>query len=276
MSNMSEDPVAYWNDSAGPKWANIQEPIDRMMTPITTELMAQLAPQLGESAIDVGCGTGELSELLADKVGSTGQVLAVDVSEPLLKKAQERLSKVSHVKFLLADAGTTPFKPESDILTSRFGVMFFPDPVTAFSNLRSALNPKKGRMVFVCWQAPNNNRWLQLTSEVFPEMPPQLPDGDVPGPFSLASPDKQRAILSAAGFKNINIHPFETHLSWGETVETALNLVTQVGPFSRILSDAQPEEHPYLLERITDFLTKEYANGPRFYQTAAWITHGHV
>ena len=130
----------YWNSVAGQKWVKYDEEMTSSLRPMTFDLLRRSAMGPGIDLLDVGCGAGSTTEQIAHSVGPTGTVLGLDISEPPLSVARNRCAALSHVHFLNADAQVYPFAPESfDLLMSRFGVMFFSDPFTAFANLLNAL-----------------------------------------------------------------------------------------------------------------------------------------
>ena len=137
----SGDPNAaqleYWNGPAGERWAATWKVIDRAEAAITEELLALAAPRAGERVLDVGCGAGSPTLALRERVGPGGAVTGIDISAPLLAVARARAAGTG-VTFLEADAAVHAFRPEHDLVFSRFGVMFFAEPEAAFANLRRA------------------------------------------------------------------------------------------------------------------------------------------
>ena len=144
----NETEIAYWNGAGGRNWVHRQEGQDTILAPILRAAIERAAVREGERVVDVGCGTGATSIELGERVGLSGHVLGVDVSEPMLARAAERLPTDVPVEFMRADATTYRFKPAAfDLMFSRFGVMFFAEPARAFTNLRTALRPG-GRLAF--------------------------------------------------------------------------------------------------------------------------------
>jgi ubiquinone/menaquinone biosynthesis C-methylase UbiE len=134
--------ITYWNEQTGPKWVANQERLDRMIGPFGQAAMVALEIVGGERVIDVGCGCGDTTLMLARQVGPRGAVLGVDVSSVMLAHARSRAAGVGNARFVAADAQTHTLDPGHDALFSRFGIMFFADPTAAFTNLRRVDRPR--------------------------------------------------------------------------------------------------------------------------------------
>lgn len=228
----------YWNDTAGPTWAQFQSPLDRQLAPLGRAAMAALALKAGERVLDIGCGAGATSLELAAAVAPDGEVLGADISDTLLAVARQRAQGVRGVSFLQADAQTHPFAPASfDAVFSRFGVMFFADPPAAFANLLRALKPG-GRLAFVCWRRPDENPIMTLPMAAalahVPAPPP--PEPGAPGPFAFADPEHVRRILGAAGFNAIDLAPHDEKIGGGD-LDTVVDMALRVGPLGALLRD---------------------------------------
>jgi SAM-dependent methyltransferase len=241
----NEAEVTYWNSVGGRRWVERQQSQDIVLGAILQATLERAQLQRGERVVDIGCGTGASSIALAERVGAPGQVLGVDVSAPMLARAAERLPPGAPVKFVLADATTYRFEPASfDLLFSRFGVMFFAEPVRAFANLGTALRPS-GRLAFACWRKFDENPWLQVPLRAALEHVPPLPrpGPEDPGPFSFASEQRVHRILADAGFQSVVLEPrdFALDIACGGGIEEALQAAMALGPTSRALQDQGPE-----------------------------------
>lgn len=243
MSNAEQ--VEYWNSKVGDTWARMQERLDRAFTPVTTALLSLAAPQAGETALDVGCGSGETTLALAGAVGEHGSVIGVDISEQLLGRARERAEALlSDAEFRNADAASLDDEGDFDLIVSRFGVMFFDNPVAAFANLQRLAAPA-GRLVFACWQPPAENLWATLPMQVLGGLIAEMPAADphAPGPFAFADPARVHAILAEAGWHDIAFDdlPFAMVVGEGEDpVAAAVQFNLRIGPAARAVRDAGP------------------------------------
>jgi SAM-dependent methyltransferase len=229
----------YWNASAGQRWTDHQEHQDQVLRPVSDRLMAVAAPKPGDRVIDVGCGCGATTIDFAARVSPGGEVLGLDISEPMLARARERAPQNLPIRFERADATVYDFEPNgADLVASRFGVMFFADPARSFANLRRGLKPG-GRLAFACWREARQNPWLILPLREATKHAPPLPETNPedPGPFAFASEARVRGILGDAGFADIVLEPqdLELDIAAGAGLDTAVRAAMIIGPTSRIL-----------------------------------------
>jgi SAM-dependent methyltransferase len=234
-----------WNGIDGEYWTSNQDRLDRTLAPVTGPLLAFAAPRVGSTVIDAGCGCGASTIELTRAVGAAGRVVGIDLSEPMLAAAAERLRQFPNANFLLGDAAELPLRDlGAELIVSRFGVMFFGDPVAAFANLRTGLAPG-GRLRFACWRPIHENPWLQIPLHAVYEHVPRLPkpDPEEPGPFSFADTTRVKRILTAAGFTEPAFTPLDIHmdLEAGGTLEDAVIQSSAMGPTKKALVD-QPDD----------------------------------
>ena len=264
-----DDPTSYWNDQAGPVWVAQQEQLDLLMDPLGLKLMDWAAVAPGERVLDVGCGCGSTSIELAERVGSRGSIVGVDISAPMLERARQRSSLP---RWLQADAGTQSFDTPFDLIFSRFGVMFFSDPAAAFGHLRSLL-AEQGRLAFVCWRPMALNPLFHLGLEAArPFLPlPEPSPPEAPGPFSLAPEGKIDKLLSEAGFAQVQVTAWDSHLG-GTDIETMSHFLLQVGPVAPLVRQSPPPLVDQIRQRLRELL-KAYTReeGQIFLPTSTWL-----
>lgn len=253
------DQIAYWNGPNGQRWTDRQAEQDVLLAPVSKALIDRTAAKAGDRILDVGCGFGSTSIALAQQVAPSGFVLGIDISGPMLARARELAPKGAPVDFALADATVYPFDPESfDLLVSRFGVMFFAEPVVSFANLRRALRPS-GRLAFACWREPRENPWmmapLQAIYRHVPKLPLQGPED--PGPFAFASEERVNRILGDAGFKAIAMEPvaLSFDIAVGRGLDAAVQAALQIGPGSRALDGHPAETRAAAAKSVKEMLT---------------------
>jgi ubiquinone/menaquinone biosynthesis C-methylase UbiE len=269
--------IDYWNDLAGNNWTDMQEQLDSQLLPYAEAVFGAAAVKPGEHGIDVGCGCGATTLELARRVGPGGEALGIDVSSVMLERARSRAREagLANARFECADAQTHPFTPARfDLLISRFGVMFFDDPPTAFNNLRRALKPG-GRLAFVCWQAGASNPWMLLpTMAVMQHVTIEAPaDPLAPGPFAFADVERVRGILEQAGFTNVKADAFlrDMVVGGGPDVEDALRMLMRLGPASRALAQVDAATRKAAIDAVREVLAPfQTADGVRM-ASAAWV-----
>ncbi|MGD9603680.1 MAG: class I SAM-dependent methyltransferase [Gammaproteobacteria bacterium] len=271
-NSMHSEMARFWNESGGRRWSANIERVERMLEPLSAALLEFAAPRQGEQVLDVGCGGGLTSKAFADAVGPTGAVTGLDVSAVILEVARARFGDVPNLRFVQEDAGSTRFAPASlDLVTSRFGVMFFPAPVDAFRNLRTALKPE-GRLRFVCWQALALNPWMRLLAEaaftVLPRPEPTPPNA--PGPFGLADETYLRGVLAGAGFGDIEVRAHRVTLDLGP-VEAAVQQMTQMGPAAQAFEDADDSSRERVCDAMRAAVTPHAAGGTVRLDGATWL-----
>lgn len=175
----------------------------------------------GDRVLDIGCGTGQTTREAA-AVATT--VLGVDISAQMLERAR-RLGEPdqSNITYLVAGAQTHSF-PESyfDLAISRFGVMFFADPVVAFTNIASALRPG-ARICFMVWQRYELNEWATAISEAI-----GAPRSGGPDPFVLADPVATERILAESGFVDVTFSDVEQPVFYGADSAAAFEAITRL------------------------------------------------
>jgi ubiquinone/menaquinone biosynthesis C-methylase UbiE len=243
--DLNADQIAYWNGPGGQHWTDRQQTQDVLLAPISDILIDRARAKPGERIIDVGCGCGATTIALAQKAGPTGHVFGVDISAPMLARARQVAPAGLPVDFVLADATVYPFDPaSSDLLVSRFGVMFFAEPALSFANMRKALRPS-GRLTFACWREPRDNPWMMAPLQAAYKHVPKLPQlgPEDPGPFSFAAEQRVHRILGAAGFSGVAMEPCNLSLdvAVGRGLDAAVVSALEIGPASRAL-EGQPSD----------------------------------
>ena len=199
----------YWDGDAGRHWVAQAERYDTINRRFGELVVEALAPQPGANVLDIGCGNGAVALQVALRVGSGGSVLGLDLSGPMLAIARQRAADagLTRARFEQGDAQVYPLPNASfDGVTSRFGVMFFNDPVAAFANLARATR-QGGRLAFACWQELAANEWLMVPAgAALQHVPlPELGAPGAPGPFSFADPARVHEVLEGAGWTSVEL-----------------------------------------------------------------------
>lgn len=238
MENHNSQPASTPDQLRVAAWAEVRDVLELQLAPLGQRGLAALAPRPGESIVDLGCGGGETALELARAVAPGGTVLGIDLSAAVLAYAQRKAKGCESLRLVQADVQSYPFEPSSfDAAFSRFGVMFFGDPMAAFANIHRSLKPN-GRLAFVCWRALEENALdLVPLRAASPHLLPQpAPDPDRPGPFAFAKADRVRRILESAGFAEIDIAAHDEPVGSGD-LETMLAVCSRVGALGKILRE---------------------------------------
>jgi SAM-dependent methyltransferase len=235
----------YWNEIAGPRWVAAPGFRERRNQESLALLLARLGLVGGESVLEVGCGTGALTLPLAAAVGEHGSIVGIDISEPMLRVARQRVEErgLQNVTLRLGDAQVFAFEPSAfDLATSRMGVMFFADPTAAFRNIGTALKPG-GRLVFACWAPLAENRHWLISYDIAVRYlgPPAPPPAHEPGPLAFGDPDYIHQVLAAAGFVEVNVDRAHPTITCGSPEEEARQAL-MMGPTARLIEEKKPTE----------------------------------
>lgn len=275
-SGPNADQIRYWNDIAGAKWLALQDQLDAQAAAFAHEAMERLHVASGERVLDVGCGCGSTTLELAHRVGESGHVTGIDISSVMLARAREvaRARSVTNIDFLDADAQSHDFGTSRfDLSFSRFGVMFFTDPVAAFANLRRTLAPN-GRIGFVCWQTLDRNPCMKVPLDaVAPHIAIKRPPPGAPGPFAFGDRDRVQSILEQAGFEDIHISPMEQPMIIGglKDLDEASEFSMQLGPAGASIREAPPESLPIVRAAIRAALAPFHTSEGVRLDAALWF-----
>jgi len=269
---LAAEQAAFWNGPGGQGWLAAYGRIERSIASFSEVVLAAAAARPGERAIDVGCGTGATTAALAGAVGAPdGHVLGVDISQPLIEAARAR--QVANATFALGDAAVHPFDARSvDLVFSRFGVMFFADPVAAFRNLRSALRPD-GRLVFLCWRTPQENPWgLVPVRAAQPFLPPiPRPGPEDPGQYSFGDRNRVARLLGEAGFGAPVFEPVDRPVWMGGSVAEVVEGSGRFGPLARAFAEAAPAARQQAEAAIAKALEPHASAGGVSLPGACWL-----
>ncbi|MEL5958528.1 methyltransferase domain-containing protein [Streptomyces sp. CLV115] len=271
IANRDQDQA--WNGYEGTFWAANQDRWDGVNGGFDEPLLAAAAIAEGDRVLDIGCGAGRTTRLAARRAGG-GRALGLDLSAPMLGRAREsaRGEGIGNVAFEQADIQVHPFGTGTfDVAISRFGVMFFADPVAAFANIGRALRPG-GRIAFVCTARADRNEWLQAIRGLGDLLPVGgLGTSANPGMFSLADPETVRDVLSRAGYEAIGTAPVEAYGTWGRDASDAAAFLLDSGPGRHLLSRAGEDERVRARQRLVGLLLPHEREGALRLRSAALL-----
>jgi SAM-dependent methyltransferase len=262
-----------WGSAAGNAWVQVQDLTDSVYEPVERLLTEEVAGGSGKRVLDVGCGTGVTTVAIASRLGPDAECTGIDVSQPMVEAARQRAdSSGLDVRFELADAQTHDF-PEGafDLVASRWGVMFFSDPVAAFANLRRAASG--GQLRAVTWRSHVENPFMTAAEEaaapLLADFEPRRAD-DAPGQFGLADEAATRDILESAGWQDVELQPVDVPCSFPES--ELVRYFTGLGPLARHLDGLPSAEIPENLEETVRRAFAPYVDGGRVsFNAACWM-----
>jgi SAM-dependent methyltransferase len=271
---VNTDQEQAWNGPEGTHWARNQDRWNAVNGGFDEPLLDAAGITRDHHVLDLGCGSGQTTRLAALRAPQ-GHALGLDLSAPMLAEGRSRAERagITNVSFTQGDAQVHPFEASAfDAAISRYGVMFFADPVAAFGNVRRALRPG-GRLAFVCPSDAELNGWAVAMAS----LRDFLPVGDfgkpgMPGMFSLAAPDRVDDILTSAGFTGIAISEAQTYGAWGDGVEDAAEFLLGTGPGRHLLEQADATARARAHRTLTDHLRDHVAaDGTVRLRSTSWL-----
>jgi SAM-dependent methyltransferase len=272
VERTNAEQTALWNGVAGRAWVDTQRSLDRLFQPFEDLLVEQVVERGAQRVLDIGCGTGSTTLAIARRVGANGRVVGVDISEPMIALARERATlETTAPQFVCGDAQTYAFVPASfDLIVSRFGVMFFADPVGAFANLRAAAAPSAALHV-IAWRSAQNNPFMTTAERAAAPFLPQIQPrrSDEPGQFAFADRARVQSILERSGWLGIRIEPIDVECVL--PLEELGTYVTRLGPLGQVLQQADGPTRARVLETVRAAF-EPYVHGDEVRFTAACWT----
>jgi ubiquinone/menaquinone biosynthesis C-methylase UbiE len=261
--------AARWNGPAGRAWVEAQELLDQLFKPFEDLLVEAVSAGPGGRVLDVGCGTGSTTLAVARRLGANGRCTGIDISNPMIAAARARAERESMpTEFICADAQIHEFEPARfDTIISRFGVMFFDDPIRAFANLLRAARAD-ARFRFVAWRSDAENPFMttaeRAAAPLLPNLPARRPDG--PGQFAFADQRRVHSILEESGWAEIDIRPVDVACTLPE--KELVHYLTRLGPVGLILHDADERIRTQVVETVRGAFDP-YVHGAEVRFTAA-------
>jgi ubiquinone/menaquinone biosynthesis C-methylase UbiE len=269
--------TAFWNDVLVAKFERFRNIMLGGLSYHSAVPLAKLKLPGGASAVDVGCGWGDTAIELARAVGPSGTVLGLDCCDAFLDKGRRDAAAegLANVRFVCADVQTFRFERRFDFAFSRFGMMFFANPVAAMRNVRSALKPG-AELMFITWRGLDDNPFLGMAKTVVSRfLPPPGENAQTcgPGPFSMANPDIVTAQLSAAGFTDASFDRVDGPVMIGRDVDQAVEFQLALGPAGEIFREAGPlaeAQRPQIVAALRDGLAHHLRADGVWMDSSSW------
>lgn len=275
MEDINSKQKEFWSGSGGDVWVDKQSEMDIMLNPLGTRAINKLDLSGVTKIIDIGCGCGATTLEIAQQLES-GEIIGVDISEPMLDRATQNASdqSLSNASFQVLDVQVDDMPSDYEIAFSRFGVMFFEDPYQAFSNINNSLK-ENGQLCFVCWQNSSLNPWQSLSLQVikeFLDLPSPPPKS--PGPFAFEDKNYIKDILDRSNFKDIEIHDNQEDIVMfsGKSIEEACEDYLTINPVvTEMLKNSKEELKDEILQALI-LKFSEFHNGDGLlFPSATWI-----
>ena len=274
--------IEFWNSAATRAWADQYARMDRAVAALTKELLDLAAPQPGERVLDIGCGPGTTVLELARRVGPGGHVLGADVSKPSVARAHERIATAGlrHAEAIVADASVHPFAPDSfELAFSRFGIMFFSDPVAAFENVRRAMKPG-GRLALAVFRAASETLWpnapLEAVRHLLPPIPTPGPEGA--RPFLMGRSSARASDLGRRRVSEVSLTPLdpEIQLAGPKGEAEAADFVMAMGPLVRVLPSLSAAERESVRATLEVYFRGHAASQGIVLPAEIWVVRARV
>ena len=261
--------AALWNDASGQTWRDMQAVLDEMLAPFVEPLL----PREARRVLDVGCGAGATTLAIARRAGSDSRCLGVDISAPLIAAARAHAAaeQLTNVEFLEADAQTHDFQAAAfDAVVSRFGVMFFDDPIAAFANIRRAARPD-ANLTFVAWRSPADNPFMTAATRAAAPLLPnfKVACSSAPGQFAFADGERVRSILRDSGWHDIDLSALDVASSVSEA--DLLEYAAKLGPVGLALRELDEAQRAPIVAAVQAAYAPYLRSGTARFDMAVWL-----
>jgi len=275
MSDRSpnRDQAERWNSDSGKAWVEMQALLDQVLEPFERLVVETAFPGEGGQVLDIGCGAGATTLAMARRLGPGGHCLGLDISRPLIAAARARAATdgLANATFVEGDAQTAALdRGRYDAIQSRFGVMFFDDPVAAFANIRRGARPG-AVLSFVAWRSPAENEFMtaaaRAAAPLLPPAPP--PDPNAPGQFAFADRSRVGAILQASGWTAVDLR--RTDVACQIEERRLMDFATRLGPVGQALRQVDAPTGERVVAALRPVLGRFVTDGVARFNAACWL-----
>ena len=277
MSEVNKNQKDFWSGKGGDIWGERQNAMDTMLSPLGEAALNKLNFNEEENVLDIGCGCGHTTLNIAKRIGPSGNVTGLDISEPMLKRSKESAVEmsISNTSFKCVDVQTEDLGDQIySAAFSRFGVMFFEDSIAAFKNINKSLI-SGGYLSFVCWQSPAVNPWQSLfIQEIkkFLELPSPPPRS--PGPFAFMESEYVSSILEESKFQDITIegHEAEVNMFSGRSLSDSVKDYISINPVvTEMLKESSENQIAEIINSGIEAFSPYYSEKGLIFPSATWL-----
>jgi ubiquinone/menaquinone biosynthesis C-methylase UbiE len=251
-------------EAMAPGWERWRAQLADALTPVREWLIGKLAPQPGQSVLELGAGTGETGFEAAAIVGADGRLISTDFSPEMVQVARRRGTELGlgNVDYRVIDAERIELDSGSvDGVLCQSTYMLAADPAAALAETRRVLRPG-GRLALSVWGAPERNPWASIGGMILVErghMAP--PEPGAPGVFSMAREERTRALLDGAGFRSVRTEEVPVRFEFRALEDYEQWVIDVAGPFAMLVRGLPEDEREVLRARLREAFVPFAADG---------------
>ena len=262
---VNDEQFEFWNEGIGKKWVEEDDSMNERLSILTKELFLRSNINRNDKILDIGCGGGQTSFEASEKVSENGYVVGADISKILLDLAKSKYANTKNLEFKYCDVQNYEFRENSfNKVISRFGVMFFENPIEAFKNIYNSIQ-EGGSLNFVCWtNVMENEFFTDPTNIIIKHINKEFPEiTRAPGPLAFSEADYVKEILVSSKFKNVKVEKVYSSISTNDSAKKDGGLLLKLGLGGRLLADANlsKKELSVIRDEMIEISQKRQKNG---------------
>ena len=267
---VNDEQFEFWNEGIGKKWVEEDDSMNERLSILTKELFLRSNINRDDKILDIGCGGGQTTFEASKMVGENGYVIGADISKILLDLAKSKYANTKNLEFKYCDVQNYEFRENSfNKVISRFGVMFFENPIEAFKNIYNSIQ-EDGSLNFVCWtNVIENEFFTDPTNIIIKHINKEFPEiTRAPGPLAFSEADYVKEILVSSKFKNVKVEKVYSSISTNDSAKKDGGLLLKLGLGGRLLADANlsKKELSVIRDEMIEISQKRQKNGKITYK----------
>ena len=262
---VNDEQFEFWNEGIGKKWVEEDDSMNERLSILTKELFLRSNINRNDKILDIGCGGGQTTFEASEMAGENGYVIGADISKILLDLAKSKYANTKNLEFKYCDVQNYEFRENSfNKVISRFGVMFFENPIEAFKNIYNSIQ-EGGSLNFVCWtNVMENEFFTDPTNIIIKHINKEFPEiTRAPGPLAFSEADYVKEILASSKFKNVKVEKVYSSISTNDSAKKDGDLLLKLGLGGRLLADANlsKKELSVIRDEMIEISQKRQKNG---------------